>query len=311
VRFWWRLPVVVMALAIACGAQTAAKGPPIFEFHSGFWLNLHQFLCQSATASDPVRSDSPEWDAAVEYYRREIVLRGELSPELTDVANRLSAAGSARELPAAGLEPVLVATLAKVAPIYRRTWWPQHDQSNLAWIAAVTPLVDKYGAAIQRDLTSAYMVEWPPAPIRTDVSVYGGTYGAYTTTMPTPHITISSVDKSYQGNASLEMLFHESSHALDEKIEAALDSELKAHGKLFRRRAFGHAIIFYSAGEITRRYLAGYETYAIRNGIWDKGWPGGLEVLEKDWKPYLQGRIGMAAAVRAIVEDYGVPRNLP
>ncbi len=310
-RFWCRLPVVVLALAIACDAQTAAKEAPIFDFHSGFWLNLHQFLCHAATASDPGRPDSPEWDAAVEYYRREIVPRGELSPELTDVTNRLSAAGSASELPATGLDQALVAMLAKAAPIYRRMWWPQHDKSNLAWIAAVMPLVAKYGAAIQRDLTSAYTVAWPSAPIRTDVSVYGGTYGAYTTTTPAPHITVSSMDKSYQGEASLEMLFHESSHALDEKIEAALNSELKARGKLFRRREFGHAIIFYSAGEVTRRYLAGYETYAVRNGIWDKGWPGGLEVLEKDWRPYLQGRIGMAAAVRAIVEDYGVPRNAP
>ena len=51
----------------------------------------------------------------------------------------------------------------------------------------------------------------------------------------------------------------------------------------------------------------GYEQYGVRNRVLEQGWPGGLEVLEKDWKPYLEGKVGLEAAVRAMVEDYGVP----
>jgi hypothetical protein len=234
-----------------------------------------------------------------------------MSPELTEVNDRLSTAGSGIELPTTGLDAGLVATLVKAAPVYRLTWWPQHNRANQAWIDAVLPLFAKHGEAIQKDIVAVYGVTWPTAPIRTDVSAYGGPFGAYTTLAAAPHITISSVDPSYQGIASLEMLFHESSHVIDEKIRAALTKELTVRGRLFKRRGFDHAIIFYTAGEITRRYLAGYEPYAVKNGIWENGWPGGLAVLEKDWKPYLEGRIDIASAVKAIVADYGVPKTIP
>ena len=38
------------------------------------------------------------------------------------------------------------------------------------------------------------------------------------------------------------------------------------------------------------------------------GWPESLPVLEKDWKPYLEGRTDLTSAVRAVVTGYGVPR---
>jgi hypothetical protein len=123
------------------------------------------------------------------------------------------------------------------------------------------------------------------------------------------HITISSADASYQGPNAFEMLFHEASHGFSEKVSDALDKELRAQGKLFRRRRFDHAVIFYTAGELARRHLGTYEPYAIRYGIYDRAWEGALPVLEQDWKPYLDGKIDFEAAVRAMVKDYGVPRK--
>jgi hypothetical protein len=292
----------LLICAGACGAQ-----PAIFEFHSGFWANLHQFLCEEATASKPAPSDSPEWRDAVQYYRREVINHDHLGDEAATWNNLLSAAGSAVELPTAGLDPGLAATLKRAAAVYRREWWLQHERSNLAWIEAVEPLIAKYGSAIKKDIGRAYAVDWPAAPIRVDVSAHASQYGAYTTTDPA-HITISSSDPEYQGRASLEMLFHEASHTLDEKLRLALKNELDSRGKHFRRRSFDHAILFYTAGETTRRYLTGYEPYGIRNGIVERGWPGSLPVLEKDWKPYLEGKVDLATAVHAVVEDYGVPK---
>ena len=302
---------VLLVLALwtpVCAPQAPAPGQPNFAFHSGFWLNLHQFLSQQAAAQAPEPADSPEWRAALEYYRRAILPQGQLDDQPAAVNNRLSAAGSSDELPAAGLDPELVSALVKAAPLYRRAWWPQHNQANLAWIDAVEPLLAKYGGAMRKEIAAAYEADWPAATIRVDVSAYAGPHGAYTTTRPSVHITISSTDPGYRAPAALEMLFHETSHALDDRIRDALQRELNARDRLFRRREFSHAILFYTAGEIAQRHLPGYETYAVRNGIWDQGWPGGLAVLVKDWKPYLDGRSDLAAAVRAIVNDYGVPK---
>lgn len=40
---------------------------------------------------------------------------------------------------------------------------------------------------------------------------------------------------------------------------------------------------------IVVHYLPGYEPYVVRNGLWEKSWPRAFPVLEKDWKPYLDG----------------------
>src|SRR5262249_34010196 len=121
--------------------------------------------------------------------------------------------------------------------------------------------------------------------------------------------TISSVDPSYRGMASLEMLFHEASHTLNQGLEAALAEEIHARNLLFRRRGFEHAILFYTAGEIARRYLGDYEPYGIKNGMYVSGWPDSLPVLEKDWKPYLEGKTDFATAVKAVVADYSIPKK--
>ena len=89
-----RCSILLLAAALLSPAQT------LFEFHNGFWINLHQFLLEQATASKPVESASPEWRDAVDYYRREMVKRDLLSDEAAALNNRLSTAGSRAELPA-------------------------------------------------------------------------------------------------------------------------------------------------------------------------------------------------------------------
>jgi hypothetical protein len=223
------------------------------------------------------------------------------------VNNRLAGAGSAAELRPDGLDPELRAVLSRAAPVYRSRWWPEHNRSNLAWIDEVRPLLAKYGASMCKDVAAVYPTPWPPTPIRADVAAFAGPLGAYTTVEPT-HITISSTDKGYQGEAALEMLFHEASHSLDGRVSEALEKERLARGLVFKRRGFSHAVLFYTAGEITRRYLPGYEMYGVRNRIFVDSWPESLAVLDGDWKPYLDGRTDLTSAVRAVVGSYGIPK---
>jgi hypothetical protein len=46
----------------------------------------------------------------------------------------------------------------------------------------------------------------------------------------------------------------------------------------------------------------------VRNRIFEDGWPESLPVLERDWKPYLDGRIDLTSAMRAVVAGYGIPK---
>jgi hypothetical protein len=295
-------------LLMTAGLAWSAAGQSIFAFHNNFWVNLHHSLYEQAAAKTKGSSESKEWDAAVEYYRREVVKNDLLNEEMTAINNRLSELEGAHSLKASGLRPESIAVLESAATVYKTRWWPSHRQANLDWIAAATPLIAKYGGDLTKQLAAAYQTEWPIEPIRVDVSAYAGWAGAYTSTHPT-HITISSTDPSYRGAAALEMLFHESSHAIIGKIDEALTAELKSQNKLFQRRSFSHALLFYTAGELVRRLLDGYVPYAIKNGVYDRAWQGALPVLEKDWKPYLDGNIDLAAAARSMVADYGVSAN--
>ncbi len=170
-----------------------ARADSPFEFHSGFWVNLHQFLYEQAGSQTPLADDSPAWQGALEYYRREVVKRNLLSDEAATINNRLSGLDDAAALRDSGLPPGLIAALEAAAPIYKARRWPDHDRANRAWIAAVTPLVSKYSESLEKELATAYQTGWPAAPIRTDVAEYASFAGAYTTLDPA-HITVSSIN---------------------------------------------------------------------------------------------------------------------
>jgi hypothetical protein len=62
-----------------------------------------------------------------------------MGPNMIRIKDRLTDLETARTLRDSGLDATLVAALERATPIYRAHWWPQHDQANGAWIAAVPP----------------------------------------------------------------------------------------------------------------------------------------------------------------------------
>ena len=48
--------------------------------------------------------------------------------------------------------------------------------------------------------------------------------------------------------------------------------------------------------------------YAVKNGLYERAWQGVPEILEADWKPYLEGKVDLPTAVRRLVDAYGISR---
>ena len=274
-------------------AQEASQGTlPVFEFHSGFWINLHHFLYLQArlrkpggqgtirtepssgtetpggaTAAAPASTEglTPEeqqaWSAAVDYYGRDLAGRDLLfNGDMVNINNRLAELETCADLSGhsssqctAGLRPELVAALERAAPVYRARWWPEHDRSNRSWIASVGPLVRGLGGSLSRQLAATYHSNWPAGRLRADVVFYGGPFGAYTSLDPV-HLTISSADARNQGTAALEVLFHEASHALASAVRQAIVRECRARSKPIPRDLW-HALLFYTTGEIVKLAL--------------------------------------------------------
>lgn len=316
--------------------STLGTTVPVFEFHSSFWMNLHHFLYQQARSQEepPARrtgdaghsesdgapnalpegvsamppltpAEAAAWQASVEHYRAVFAGRDLLfSTDMVLIKNRLAELQNAPDLQLSGFRPELIAALERAAPIYRRHWWPRHDEQNRRWVGQVTPLVETFGPALARKLSAAYQAAWPAGRIWVDVTIYAGRDGGYTSVDPL-HVTISSAEPRNQGTAALEVLFHEASHGVAGRVRETIEQRCRALGKPIPRDLW-HAILFFTTGEMVRRSLqeAGNEAYlpyAFRHRLYTRGWENYLRLIERYWKPYLDGQTDFDSALVRLV----------
>jgi hypothetical protein len=118
---------------------------------------------------------------------------------------------------------------------------------------------------------------------------------------------ISSTDPGYGGYAALEMLFHERSHAWGRMLfegvtEAATAQAIKVPPQL------SHAVLFYTAGELTARELTqhgiAYKHYA-QDGLYDRLCGTGCgDKLAAHWGPFLDGQRTRAQAFSMLVGSF-------
>ena len=329
----WFSTLVATALAIApCAAQPKAARAEslirtpgrLFEFHSGFWLNLHHLLYAQARAAkgfpDTKRpavaaaagdtlgfsalpaSERDRWRAALRYYGEHYASRDLLfDPGMVRLKNQLGDLEDSPSLEGSGLERGTIAALSDAAPAFRRLWWPRYDSANRAWVARVLPALTKSGNQLAAGVAGPFMAKWPDVPIRVDVTAYAMWAGAYTSNSP-DRITISSLATDYAGPSGVEMLFHEALHTMDDSVATALDAEARTSGKRVPYDVT-HALIFFTAGEMARRVLPDYQPYAYRLGIWTRGsFATYLPVIQRFWLPYLDGRLSFDSAINNIVE---------
>ena len=367
------VPFVAAALllspVLAAARQVDAYGPlPVFELHSGFWINLHHRLYEEARtlrnaapssaakspkASKPTlqlapgskitlsTSEQRAWDEAVSYYAANYADKDLLfSTELVLLKNQLGdfetcdeLSGSKKKTCDAGLPAKVTQILDGAAPVYRAHRWPADDRANRAWIKRVAPLVREQGVGLSHRLADIYQTRWPAEKIRVDVSASANAAGAYTTLDPL-RVTIASSDPRNQGDAALEVLFHEASHGIATPVELAIVRECRQRDKPIPRDLW-HALIFYTTGEVIKPVMeadgdaaennrngakaagsnnndaesansrdsqdADYTPYAMREGLYQRGWENYLTLLTRYWQPYLEGRATFDDAIAHMV----------
>jgi hypothetical protein len=310
--------LISVAAIFLCSAGVCARSAtpaPIFEFHSGFWMNLHHFLYKLAqpipaepTISDDLKVNAgPDWDTAVTYYKQKMISRDLLFDSgMSEIKFALEDQENEKTLkPSGQLTPELVSVLQKAASAYRENWWRAHDAANHQWIDAVSVLLSKYGETLVHELSDTYKTAWPMYTIRVDVTNYASWSGAYTTIDPT-RITISAGDRSNYETAALEIVLHEASHGIAAKLMNSIAEECAKQKVILPRRDLWHAALFYTTGEIVRRHFPAYIPYGYK-GLWDRAWPMYIKAFEQDWLPYVNGKVSFEAAVSTLVHDVGQP----
>lgn len=256
--------LALLLLLTGCAA-TRPSAPQLFEFHDNFWMNLHHFVRAVGRGmpapGELAAGDRKTWDDGVAFYRAHYVERDLLFDDgMVAIKNELRRFDGKDSLEGAKIDADLRATLERIAPVYRKYWWPSHRAANEKWIATARKLVREHGKAISERVAAAYGETWPALPIPVDVTVTAGPNSAYTSSPPT-HTTISSIEPTMQNLAALELLFHEPSHAWGGRLYNGVYRLAKARSKKVPGQLW-HAVLFYNAGELTRRQLA-------RDGIGD------------------------------------------
>jgi hypothetical protein len=300
----------------------------LFEFHSGFWVNLHHFLYIQARArmkradsrrraiasvsadiaaiSTMSSEDRRQWEAALDYYEQNLATMDIVfDNRLIAITNLLAKQESSSSLQSAEIDSTLKQMLESAANVYRARWWAQHDQSNRDWVKMIDPLMKKYGSAISQKLTGIFQMNWPAHPLRVDMCVYAVWAGAYTTGKPA-RITIGSGDPGIKETLGLETLFHESMHVLLERLVAELSQQVKAQGKELPRQ-LAHAFIFFTVGEIVGQMVPDHKRYAEANGLWSRGQMAEFrKLLDAYWRPYIEQKawpkVEFEDAVKSVVK---------
>jgi len=243
----------------------------------------------------------------VAYYETTLAARDLLFDKgMVAIDNTLARLESSPRLHGTDLDPMLAATLERVAPLYRKVWWQRHDAANKVWVQGVQRLLVLYGDNIAAQESRAFGQEWSASPVRVDVAAYANWAGGYTSSDPS-HIIVASGDPGGQGDPALEVLFHEVLHTMDDPLLLALRQAFRANGKMLPRDPT-HVFIFYTAGALTGRALPDHVPYAEKNGLWERvpDFKRALPVLKQYWQassgrqdqPRRSGRCIRGCAVR-------------
>ena len=311
-RIFAAIAFILMLAGISALAQirSTQRTAPYFEFHSNFWVNLHQALFFEA-ATEPPKEDSSKnssWDLAIKFYKDHFKGRSLLfDTELIRINDWLATQpDDGHSLDISGLSPDVGRVLQSAAEIYR-TRWITANSNNERWIKDTEPQINAIAPIVVPRLESDLGMAWPEKPIRIDVSDYVRQIGeAYTTNNP-PHTTISSRNPENQGVAGVEIAFHEASHTMSRKVEESLSAECAVQKK--NCGDLWHAVLFYTVGNVVKQSLPvdqrpTFIPYAYRFGLYDHGaWKSYRIALEKDWQPYLEGKTEFKEAIHVLVSD--------
>jgi hypothetical protein len=312
------LPSAVGALAAQTprarpGEARAAISVGRYRLQSNPWVNLHQRLLHEVrfkTAPPPALTGDrlAAWKKAADGYRAFI---GNRHPIFDEGLIRLNAALSETKTPKLpdSIPEAARAPLEAAMPLYRAVQWEEDDRGNRFWMAIAEALLVSAGEELAQAHTKAYGVPFP-GRILVDVSAFAWEFGAYTVGEGgSAHAVISSADPGYQGFAALESLMHEPSHAIVAPDSGAIGADLSraaAELGVKPRHNLWHAILFYTSGELTRRWLEahgvrGYQPYIL--GMYERGFRGFRQALETHWQAYLDGKTTREAAMRQIVTE--------
>ena len=312
----------VLALAPPAHARTDTRAPlaethgcePIGRYclQSNPWVNLHQRLLHEAQhdgepPSSLAGDKLAEWKALVARYREHFGDRSAVFDRELAAIDAALATVRTLDLPQT-LPKAPAAVLERAMPLYRQSQWKNDDRGNRFYIALAKPQLLQLAPEVIAAHEQAYGRPFP-SRILVDVTGHAGRFGAYTVGAgDEAHVVQSHTTPLMHGFGILESLVHEPSHAIVARHDGAIGAELtraKHRTRLEPPENLWHAMLFYTAGELTRRAYArrGIAYTPVIAHRYDGPFRGLRAPLEQHWQAFLDGKLERDEAVRRVLAE--------
>ncbi|WP_445358951.1 hypothetical protein [Microbulbifer sp. ANSA005] len=315
------LALVIFALSCSVLAEmpvvNGVKNWHSVKFKNELLLNLHLYLYELARDKD-LHNDLKEgrtlsveeqeiFDLVIGEYRKYgagkniHIIRS--NSEISDLTALLLSHHAVKQ---GSVENILYTHLNNLTTIYKAKLWPVHEARNLNWYQNLKSKLDVYGDRVSSSLEKLFDEKLVLDEHTVNIVYKPGMRQGATTSGRSFQTIINSTYSEYTDWYAFEMFFHEISHAngvgRNSKLQRVINKEFSRLG-LDNHKGIWHPIQFYTVGEIVKKVISEddseYVPYAEIRGLYSGHWDYKV-LLDKYWKPYLDGKVSMEVAISNI-----------
>jgi hypothetical protein len=318
----------VLALLITSASYAQDKlllETKYFRFYSNEVLNVHLYLYKQATQikSQRVPEDSLQLYLkkyglfadkktdklileAIKFYRDSLTTKDMLFDSTMRKFSVLLAEGN--YINAEGWQTKALNYIQGLHSFFLKQVWPSIDASNRKWVKEVEADMALHEQPLIDRLQKIYGDSMPKEKIRVDLGVYGTWAGAYSYSQGIDHIIICTFDGANQGRLGFEIVFHEGSHFLIDKVYKFVSDYFTAKTPQNTRRQTWHIILFYTTGNVVKEIYASrgitFEPYYKHAKFEERIPPFKIttDALALYWDPYIKGETTQQEALQKTLD---------
>jgi hypothetical protein len=191
--------------------------------------------------------------------------------------------------------------------LFLKIYSKQFNRDCADWIMYCKKDILSLEDSVMKKLQRIYGDTLPNEKIRVDLTNYATWAGAYSYKNTYMHIILDAGNKNNKKEAGIEVLFHEASHFMVDRVAASLETLVKGK-KINKDLNLWHNLIFYTTAKVLDPiYKAEKRTftpYYVSQGF-EQRFPDfklSVEAFKLYWDPYIAGKSTQKEALEKIVD---------
>lgn len=323
----------MLMLALFTSTSMLSKKAELFEskyfsFQSSKQLNAHLYLYNRAMGCKFTKKpndslayysfkdkyaglnakEALELNEIMLYYRDSLTTKDLLfDNNMSEFSDYLSDEGRSKIKLKLKWQAEALEVLKKFQPYFAKLYWTGIDSTNKAWLNNYKDQIVKLETTVVPELEKIYQTKLPAQKVTIDLTCYATWAGAYSFKNSFEHIIYSTANRSNQGDLAAEVVFHEASHFLVDKLSdqiflLAKDKEVKKATNMW------HNVIFYTTGYVVEKQFKlqwkKFEPYYVQMKFEEKfpDFKVTVEGCKLYWNDYIEGKLTFDAAVKKLVD---------